>query len=224
MNAQTERRLVDGPAGLLEVAIDRPPVQRPVGIALVCHPHPLFAGTLDNKVVQTLARAHLQAGWTVWRFNVRGVGRSEGLWDEGRGEVDDALATLSHAQREAQREAHREGATDPAADSQRLAIAGFSFGGYLAARVLHHLRQADRAVASAVLVAPSVAKFDVPPLPPGSLVVQGGADDVVPMAAVLAWAEPDTQPVVVVPGGGHFFHGQLGLLKQIVGRHLQTLE
>lgn len=221
MNAQTERRVVAGPAGQIEVAVDRPPNAVPGAVALVCHPHPLFAGTLDNKVVQTLARAHLQAGWTVWRFNVRGVGLSEGAWDEGRGEVDDAQAVLSHAERES---APGEAAGTASAAPCRVAVAGFSFGGYVAASVVKRLQDEGRPVVSTVLVAPSVAKFDVPALPPASLVVQGGADDVVPMSAVLDWAEPAHQPVVVIPGVGHFFHGQLGLLKQVVLRHLQTLE
>ncbi len=211
MNAQTERRLIDGPAGVLEVAIDRPDSGPLRGVALICHPHPLFAGTLDNKVVQTLARAHVQAGWTAWRFNVRGVGRSAGSWDAGRGEIDDGMAILKAAD-----------ALD--ADGAGTAIAGFSFGGYLASQVVKRLLADGRSVVATTLIAPAVVNFDVPGPPANSLVVQGGADDVVPLDSVLAWAEPLMQPVVVLPGVGHFFHGQLALLKQIVIRHLKTLE
>lgn len=212
MNPQTERRAVDGPAGSLEVAIDRP-AERPRGIAVLCHPHPLFAGTMDNKVVQTLARAHVAAGWVTWRFNVRGVGGSAGAWDAGRGELDDAWAVLGAARSSA----------DGLSGNAPVAIGGFSFGGFLASRLAVRAREAGFAVASTVLVAPSVLKFETAPVAPGSLVVQGGDDDVVPMDAVLAWAAPQHQPVVVIPGVGHFFHGQLPLLKQVVLRHLQSL-
>jgi hypothetical protein len=211
MNGQTERRAILGPAGALEVAIDRP-AGPACGVAVMCHPHPLFAGTMDNKVVQTLARAHLAAGWTCWRFNVRGVGGSVGTWDEGRGEREDAWAVLQAARAEA-----------ASAPAEPVAIAGFSFGGFIASHLAAQAREAGLAVSSTVLVAPSVVKFEAAPIAAGSLVLQGGADDVVPTDAVLAWAEPQVQPVVVVPGVGHFFHGQLPLLKQIVLRHLQTL-
>ena len=88
MNAQTDKRLVPGPAGQIEVAIDLPPAGAgPVGTALICHPNPSQGGTMDNKVVQTLARAFIQLGWRAVRFNFRGIGKSEGAWDEGRGEV-----------------------------------------------------------------------------------------------------------------------------------------
>ncbi|MEY3273653.1 MAG: hypothetical protein RLZZ341_2559, partial [Pseudomonadota bacterium] len=118
MNALTERRSVPGPAGVLACAIDLPPAGTPVrGLAVLCHPHPLHGGTLDNKVVQTLARAAVQCGWRAVRFNYRGVGRSEGVWDEGRGEVEDAWSVL---------QAFR-------APGQPLALGGFSFGSYVAA-------------------------------------------------------------------------------------------
>lgn len=211
MNGQTDRRTIAGPAGALEVAVDRPSGATR-GVAVLCHPHPLFAGTMDNKVVQTLARAHLAAGWTCWRFNVRGVGASAGVWDEGRGERDDAFAVLQAARAET-----------ASAAAEPVAVGGFSFGGFVASHLAERAREAGLAVASTVLVAPSVVKFQTAPVAAGSLVVQGGADDVVPTDAVLAWAEAQVQPVVVVPGVGHFFHGQLPLLKQIVLRHLQTL-
>lgn len=211
MNSQTERRGIAGPAGEIEVAIDRPGPDVPTrGLAVVAHPHPLHGGTLDNKVVQTLARAHVQAGFVTWRFNVRGVGASAGQWDEGRGEVDDAAAVLAAA---------TSAATAPAV----LALAGFSFGSYLAARLATREAAAGRPPKSTVLIGPAVVNFPVDPPPPGSLVVHGGDDEVVDLQAVLAWARPLVQPVLVLPGVGHFFHGQLPLLRQCVLRHLSSL-
>lgn len=201
MTPRTEPLEVAGPAGVLQAAIDRPqtPGLPSRGIALSCHPHPLFGGTMDNKVVVTLGRAFVQLGWTSVRFNYRGVGRSAGAWDEGRGEVDDALAVIRAVRR----------AGEP------LLIAGFSFGGYVASRAAEALAETERAE-RLVLIAPAAKNFAVAPVPPDTLVVQGEADDVVPMSAVLDWARPQALPITVVPGAGHFFHGQLTLLKQIV--------
>ncbi|MCO5123161.1 MAG: alpha/beta fold hydrolase [Rhizobacter sp.] len=211
MKAQTQRLTVVGPAGAIECALDVPNVAAgaaagaaPVsarGIAVICHPHPQHGGTMDNKVVQTLARALLQLGYRTVRFNFRGVGASEGTWDEGRGEVDDALAVVA---------ARRE-------PGQPLVLAGFSFGGYVAAQAASQLPAEARAE-RLILVGPSTEKQQVPPVPDDTLVVHGELDDVVPLSATLAWARPQSLPVVVVPGGGHFFHGQLGLLKHIVLR------
>lgn len=205
MNASTQRLQVAGPAGAIECAIDSPPEGTSLrGVAVLCHPHPLHGGTMDNKVVQTLARAAVQAGWRAVRFNFRGIGRSEGGWDEGRGEVDDALAVIA-AQRAA---------------GQPLLLGGFSFGGYVASRAAARLAEGDKAE-RLVLIAPATANFDVAPVPADTLVVHGDDDEVVPLSATLDWARPQTLPVVVVPGIGHFFHGQLGLLKTLVVNALQ---
>lgn len=201
MNAHTQRLTVPGPAGTIECAIDAPSAGAARGVAVICHPHPQFGGTMDNKVVQTLARALVQLGYRAVRFNFRGVGASAGAWDEGRGEVDDAIAVV-----EALREAGRP-----------LVVAGFSFGGYVAAQAASRLPGAARAE-RLILVAPSTQKHSLPQVPDDTLVVHGEADDVVPLAATLAWARGQSLPVVVVPGGGHFFHGQLALLKNIVLR------
>lgn len=203
MNVHTRRVSIAGPAGAIECAIDDP-ADAPIGVAVVCHPHPLHGGTMDNKVAQTLARAFVQRGWRSVRFNFRGVGQSAGAWDEGRGEVDDALAVI---------EAHRE----PGAP---LALAGFSFGGYVAASAQARLAD-DAAPHTLVLVGPATRNFPVPAVPAHTFVVHGEQDDVVPLAATLDWARPQSLPVVVVPGGGHFFHGQLPLLKDLVLRHLR---
>jgi alpha/beta superfamily hydrolase len=202
MNPRTERRVIAGPVGEIECALDAP-AGTPRGLALVCHPHPLHGGTMDNKVVQTLARAAVQCGWASVRFNFRGIGGSAGQWDEGRGEVDDALAVLQTLR----------------APGQRLLLAGFSFGAYVASQVATQLAP-DQAAERIVLVGPAVQSFKVAAVAAGSLVIHGEHDDVVPLAAVLDWARPQALPVTVVPGAGHFFHGQLPLLKQLVAAAL----
>ena len=203
MNTNTERRRVAGPAGLIECAVDLP-AGAPLGTAVVCHPHPQHGGTMDNKVVQTLARAFVQLGWRSVRFNFRGVGASQGAWSDGVGEIDDALAVIN---------ATRDGVAP-------LMLAGFSFGGFVAAAAASTLPEAERAQ-RLVLVGPSTQKQQVPAVPADTLVIHGETDDVVPLAATLAWARPQALPVVVFPGVGHFFHGQLGLLKSVVLRELQ---
>ena len=200
MNSQTEKRLVPGPAGQIEVAIDLPPDGAlPVGTALICHPNPTQGGTMDNKVVQTLARAFIQLGWRAVRFNFRGIGKSEGAWDEGRGEVDDALAVLDAVR----------------APGEALILSGFSFGGYVASRAAQRTEPPAQRL---VLVGPATSRFDTAPVPADTVVIHGEVDDVVPLSAVLDWARPQSLPVTVVPGVGHFFHGQLPLLKSLVVR------
>jgi alpha/beta superfamily hydrolase len=200
MTPRTERRLVAGPAGDLECALDAP-AATPHGLAVMCHPHPQFGGTMDNKVVVTLARAFVQCGWRVARFNFRGIGRSAGAWDEGRGEIDDALAVAAALR----------------LPGEGMAWAGFSFGGYVASQAAASLPGARL-----VLVAPATQNFTVARVAADTLVVHAEHDEVVPLAATLDWARPQSLPVVVVPGGGHFFHGQLALLKSLVLHHLGT--
>jgi alpha/beta superfamily hydrolase len=192
MRASTRREFVPGPAGAIECAVDAPEAA-PRGLALVAHPHPRFGGTLDNKVVQTLARAFVALGYEAWRPNFRGVGASEGRFDEGRGEVDDLAAVLRHV------------------GTERPVLAGFSFGGAMQARLAQRTRPERLA-----LVGVAVRNFDVPPVPAGSLVIHGEVDETVPLAALLDWARPQELPVVVVPGADHFFHRRLHVLRAIV--------
>lgn len=207
MNAQTELLQVEGPAGVLEAAIDRC-AGAAVGTAVIAHPHPLFGGTMTNKVVQTLARAAVLADLNAVRFNFRGVGASAGTWDEGKGERDDMLAVIEQL-----------------APSGPLVLAGFSFGAFVTSHVLAAV-QAHRDVRHVVLVGTAASRFQVatiaPELHARTLVVHGEADDTVPLASVMDWARPQTLPVTVVPGGGHFFHGQLPLLRELVCRHLRA--
>ena len=210
MNKQTERLTLQGGAGAIEALRDEPDAGGggPRGTAVIAHPHPLFGGTMDNKVVQTLARAFVQSGWRVVRFNFRGVGASAGVHDEGRGEAEDFLAVVNQV-----------------APEGALALGGFSFGSFVACSALASLWP-TRAIEQLVLVGTAAARFKVhdiaPELHARTLVVHGEQDDTVPLAAVMDWARPQSLPVTVFPGGGHFFHGQLPLLKSVVVRHLEA--
>lgn len=188
--------IIAGPAGNLEIAVSQPRGEVR-GVALIAHPHPLYGGTMDNKVVQTLARSFVAMGNAVWRMNFRGVGASEGVFDDGRGELDDFRALARHAV------AERPGLP--------LTLAGFSFGGY----VVSHLAKELQPV-KLVLVAPAVGRFPVADVPEHTLVIHGEEDDVVALKDVFAWAKPQKLPITVVPGAGHFFHGDLIKLQQIV--------
>jgi uncharacterized protein len=203
MNSSTLRQSVAGPVGEIECAIDAPPGEAR-GTAVICHPHPQHGGTMDNKVVQTLARAFVQLGWRSVRFNFRGVGASQGAWDEGAGEIDDALAVIA---------AHRSAGTP-------FVLAGFSFGAYVASHAAVRLTD-DAKPQRMVLVGPSTQRQQMAAVPADTVVIHGETDDVVPLSATLDWARPQVLPVIVFPGVGHFFHGQLGLLKNVVVRELQ---
>ncbi|HSQ79532.1 MAG TPA: alpha/beta fold hydrolase [Casimicrobiaceae bacterium] len=192
-----ERLLLDGPAGSIETVVAAP-AAAPRGIALIAHPHPLQGGTLDNKVVQTLARTFFALGYVAVRFNFRGVGQSAGAFDDGNGETDDALAVLAQMR-------SRFGEQLP------VALAGFSFGSFVQTRVAQRV-----APEGLVLVGPAVRRFAMAPVPATTIVVHGEEDDVVPLADVFDWARPQQLPVVVFPGCGHFFHGRLPQLARIV--------
>jgi alpha/beta superfamily hydrolase len=203
MNSQTIKQTVEGPAGAIECAVDAPSTE-PVGVAVICHPHPVHGGTMDNKVVITVARAFMQMGFRTVRFNFRGVGGSQGTWDEGAGEVDDALAVIA---------AHRR-------SGERFMLAGFSFGAYVASQAAHRLPE-DAKPERMVLVGPSTQKQQMANVPADTIVVHGEIDDVVPLTATFDWARPQALPIIVLPGVGHFFHGQLNLLKNVLVRQLQ---
>jgi alpha/beta superfamily hydrolase len=204
MNAQTERGQVAGAAGAIEVAIDQPVgVDALRGVVVLAHPHPLFGGTMDNKVVQTMARAFLLMGYRTVRFNFRGVGATEGVHDEGRGERDDLLAVVA-AQRIA---------------GLPLALGGFSFGGYVTTLAAARLALEDGQRAERLLlVGPSTQRARPADVPEDTVVIHGETDDVVPLSATLDWARPQQLPVTVMPGVGHFFHGQLPRLRQLIVR------
>ena len=211
MNSKTQKTVVTGPAGSIEAVVDAPELAPGVaarGVVVIAHPHPLFGGTMDNKVVQTLARAFVQCGWQAVRFNFRGVGATEGVYDEGRGELQDLLAVVQQV-----------------APQGTLALAGFSFGAFVTSHAVQAL-WSQRAIEKIVFVGTAASRFTVADIPPEAhahtLTLHGEQDDTVPLAAVMDWARPQTLPVTVIPGGGHFFHGQLPLLKSLVVRHLRA--
>ena len=218
MAVPSARTLIDGAAGPIEVASAAPPDPR--GVAVIAHPHPLYGGTMDNKVVTTLAKAYTDAGIAAFRFNFRGVGGTAGVHDEGRGESEDLLRVAAHAR--------------ATAAGLPLYLAGFSFGGAITVRAsekldFHH----------AVLVAPGFRRISEhgmgeapdPSDPslgsPGrhaasnTVIVHGDLDETVPLSDSIAWATPREVPVVVVPGGEHFFHRKLHILRDVVARFIR---
>jgi alpha/beta superfamily hydrolase len=208
MNQATQNLSLQGKAGVLEALLDVPTEGVVQGTASIAHPHPLFGGTMHNKVVQTLARAFVQCGWRAVRFNFRGVGASAGTYDEGRGEAQDMLRVIAQL-----------------APEGPVALAGFSFGAFVTSHVVQALGEA-RLPQALVLVGTAAARFEVAPVPQAlherCLVVHGEQDDTVPLASVMDWARPQSLPITVIPGVEHFFHGQLPLLKSLVIRHLKA--
>ncbi|MGH8648561.1 MAG: alpha/beta hydrolase [Burkholderiales bacterium] len=198
------RAMIEGPAGAIETDVNDPGSARR-GLALIAHPNPQHGGTKDNKVVTTLAKAFFALGYVAARPNFRGVGATAGGHDEGRGETEDLIAVARYLKREY--------------GELPLLLAGFSFGSFVQTRVAQRLHPR-----SMVLVGPAVNRFPAESVPRETLVVHGELDDVVPLAAVLEWARPQNLPVVVIPGGEHFFHGRLNLLADIVTRHFLRAE
>ena len=223
MNSATQAIRLNGPAGMLEGLCDVPDGMAIKGTAVICHPHPLFGGTMQNKVVQTLAKAFVQNGWLAIRFNFRGVGESAGAYDEGRGEVDDLQHVISQAQTLGP-EGHMLHVPHQPIGSA-LALAGFSFGAFVTSHAVAQLATNPN-LDKVVLVGTAASRFTVAPVPPElhdkTLVVHGEVDDTVPLSSVMDWARPQSLPVTVIPGVEHFFHGQLPLLRNLVSRHLRT--
>jgi hypothetical protein len=218
------RATIPGPAGAIEIAAHVPAA--PAAVAVIAHPHPLYGGTMDNKVVTTLERAFREAGAATFRFNFRGVGATEGVHDGGRGETEDMLAVIEHARRTAG--APRDAPWGPALP---LKLAGFSFGGAIAVRASGTVE-----FEQLVLVAPGFRRITghgmgTAPDPadphlgaPGrhtttnTVVIHGDVDETVPLSDSLAWAATREIAVVVIPGGEHFFHRKLHVLREIVSR------
>lgn len=208
MRLEQQQLLIDGPVGKIDVIVEAP--AHPRGIALVGHPHPLFGGTNTNKVAQTLGRTLGGLGYAAHRPNFRGVGETAGAHDEGRGETEDMLAVLDHAKR--------------IYGDLPVVLAGFSFGAYVQARVAHRLRDLGTPVQRLILVGTAAGhvegtrSYDTEAVPNDTIVIHGSIDETVPLANVLAWAEPLDLPVVVVAGADHFFHRRLHVIKDIITR------
>jgi alpha/beta superfamily hydrolase len=202
MNAQTQRFTITGAAGQLECALDVPEGAAPRGIALVAHPHPLYGGTMDNKVTQTLARAFVTLGYAAVRMNFRGVGESGGIHDSGGGETDDMALLLDHMQ-----------AQYPGLP---VALAGFSFGTYVQGRLQQRLTEQGRPAQRLVLVGTAAGKWPMPNVPPNTILIHGEQDDTITLEQVFNWARPQDLPVIVIPGADHFFHRKLQHIKNFV--------
>ncbi len=215
MPASVERLFIDGAAGRIEVALDWP-VNAPRGIVFIGHPHPLFGGTLDNKVVATIARTFAGVGWLAVRPNFRGVGASAGTHDEGNAETGDFLH-LVDAVPSLPQVRSRLGEQLP------IAVAGFSFGSLVAAKAAQALAASNRTANPIVLVGAAAKKWPLPSVAPGTLVIHGEVDETIPLADVLDWARPQDLPIVVIPGADHFFHRRLGVLKRLISMHIQGL-
>ena len=219
MPAGTTRTLVAGAAGRIEVAANIP--LNAHAVAVIAHPHPLFGGTMDNKVVTTLAKAFTDAGIAAFRFNFRGIGATEGKHDEGRGEADDMVLVVEHARAQV--------------SHVPLYLAGFSLGGAVATRASERVE-----FKQLVLVAPGFRRITEhgnmgeAPDPndpnlgsPGrhdatnTVVIHGDLDDTVPLSDSISWATPREVPVAVVPGGEHFFHRKLHVLREITARWIR---
>lgn len=202
MNAQTERFIIPGPIGALDCALDLPVDVAPRGIALVAHPHPLFGGTMDNKIAQTLARAFVALGYAVARMNFRGVGKTEGEHDAGHGETDDMAALLAHMQQRY--------------PDLPLALGGFSFGTFVQSQLQQRLIAEGRPAERLVLVGAAAGKWAMPEVPANTILIHGELDDTIPLSAVFDWARPQDLPIIVVPGADHFFHRKLQHIKNFV--------
>ncbi|MDR3098390.1 MAG: alpha/beta hydrolase [Paraburkholderia sp.] len=205
MNAQTEKFHIDGPIGQIECALDRPDANTPVrGIALVAHPHPLFGGTMDNKVAQTLARTLVQLGYVTYRSNFRGVGTTAGTHDNGIGEQDDLLELIGYMR------------AQPGQADTPLVLAGFSFGTFVLSHVARRYQEAGGEIERMVFVGTAASRWEVAPVREDTLLIHGELDDTVPILSVYEWARPQELPIVVIPGAEHFLHRKLHILKRII--------
>ena len=205
MNVQTQRFSITGASGALECALDLPDAAQfaqPRGIALIAHPHPLYGGTMDNKVTQTLARAFVALGYATARMNFRGVGASAGTHDAGVGETDDMALLLAHMR-----------GLYPGVP---VALAGFSFGTFVQAQLQQRLQAEGEPAERLVLVGSAAGKWAMPSIPADSILIHGEQDDTITLADVLDWVRPQDVPVIVIPGADHFFHRKLQHIKNLV--------
>ncbi len=203
MNKNTKHFTMQGKAGLMEGLIDMPlDGRKPRGIALVAHPHPLYGGTMENKVAQTLARTFVALDYVVARINFRGVGQSEGVHDRGIGETDDMELLYRHM-------------TEQFPDLP-VALSGFSFGTYVQSQLAQRLAAAGTPAERLVLVGSAAGKWQMADIPADTILIHGENDDTIPLQAVFDWARPQDVPVLVIPGADHFFHRKLGHIKSWV--------
>lgn len=206
MNMHETRQMIMGPVGDIELLITVPDDKIAEATVIICHPHPLFGGTMNNKVVTTMAKTFHEMGLHTVRFNFRGVGKTAGVHDAGNGETQDLLALIQWVKNQRAQDA--------------IWLAGFSFGGFVAANAAAQINPARL-----ITIAPQVSRFltaDIPPMTCPWLIIQGEQDDVVSPQELYAWADTlDPKPIVVrIPGAGHFFHGQLAELRKAIENNI----
>jgi alpha/beta superfamily hydrolase len=201
LNKFSKKFYLTGHAGKMECLLDLPEAP-PRGIALVAHPHPLYGGTMENKVAQTLARTFVSLGYATARFNFRGVGESEGVHDNGVGEVDDMEIMLAHMQEQY--------------PGLPVALTGFSFGTFVQAQLQQRLIAQGRPAERLVLVGTAAGKWPMPEVPNDTILIHGELDDTITLQQVFDWARPQDLPVIVIPGADHFFHRRLAHIKNLV--------
>jgi uncharacterized protein len=202
MNAQTQDFFITGEVGRLECKLDLPSDSTPRGIVLLAHPHPLYGGTMDNKVIQTLARAFTALGYVTVRMNFRGVGASAGEHDAGVGETNDMALLHTHM---SQQYPHLP-----------IALAGFSFGTFVQAQLQQRLITLHTPAERLALIGTAAGKWQLPEVAADTILIHGEEDDTIPLSDVLNWARPQDIPVIVIPGADHFFHRKLHHIKQLI--------
>ena len=201
MNADTQLFFVTGAAGKLECALDLPKAD-PSGIVLIAHPHPLYGGTMSNKVVQMIARTFVALGYIAVRMNFRGVGASEGSHDFGNGETDDMAVLLDHIKKQY--------------PGLPVVLGGFSFGTYVQSRLRQKLAAEGQPPERMVFVSATAGKWAVDSVPADTLLIHGELDEVVPLPDVINWARPQDLSVVVVAGADHLFNHKLHHIRNII--------
>ncbi len=203
MNKKTLAFAIPGHAGSMECALDLPD-GTPRGLALIAHPHPLYGGTMDNKVVHTLTRSFVGLGYISVRMNFRGVGQSAGEHDHGHGETDDMQLLLEHMQLQY--------------PDLPLALAGFSFGTVVQARLQQRLMALGKAAERLVLVGTAAVKWEIPAVPANTIVIHGELDETIPLSDVMTWLRPQDIPLIVIPGADHFFHRKLQHIRNLIAQ------
>lgn len=210
---EVTKTLISGSAGAIEIAAQLP-ANSLCAVAVIAHPHPLFGGSMDNKVVTTVARACLDGAAATYRFNFRGVGRSEGAHNDGEGEIEDMLSVIDHA-----RVQH---------PGLPVWLCGFSFGGAVALAACVRVCESVN-ISEMILIAPAfqrLAHWQTATsgglVPESTLIIHGEKDETVPLADSFNWARPRNIPVIVIPDADHFFHQRLHIIRQIASRWLPT--
>ena len=201
MNADTQLFFISGAAGKLECALDLPRAD-PSGIVLIAHPHPLYGGTMSNKVVQMIARTFVALGYIAVRMNFRGVGASEGSHDFGNGETDDMAVLLDHVKKQY--------------PGLPVVLGGFSFGTYVQSRLQQKLAGQGQPPEQMVFVSATARKWAIDSIPANTLLIHGELDEVVPLSDVFNWARPQDLSVVVVAGADHLFNHKLHHIRNII--------